>query len=472
MKFIKQVRELKDLEDWRDYYVNLMFLIALILLPAGFLVSLPVLIHAENYAVIFMDVAITVLLAVFFIKPEIFPKRIILFTVLYTLLITYLVSMGPSYARPGWLIFSTVCASLIFGTPAAFITVSLNAVILSLLCFGNIFNLDAWISVYAEPLTARSMFVVNMSLLSLASSLPVSILLNRLNRSFYREKRLSEKLIKESAELHRINTSLEHEITERQRAEEAEKRLQSQLLEVQKMESIGRLAGGIAHDYNNMLSVILGNAEMMLADETFEYPKRGIVEEIIAAGNRSADLTRQLLAFARKQAAQPVPLDLNTTVTGMLKILKRLIGGSIKLEWLPGDFKWKVRIDPSQIDQILVNLAVNARDALGEKGQIRIETAGVIIDETESASLPESAPGEYVVLTVSDTGSGMDKETLLKVFEPFFTTKEEGCGTGLGLATVYGIVHQNSGFINVFSKPGQGTTFRIYLPVCGREEPA
>jgi len=119
-----------------------------------------------------------------------------------------------------------------------------------------------------------------------------------------------------------------------------------------------------------------------------------------------------------------------------------------------------------------VNLAVNARDALGEKGQIRIETAGVIIDETESASLPESAPGEYVVLTVSDTGSGMDKETLLKVFEPFFTTKEEGCGTGLGLATVYGIVHQNSGFINVFSKPGQGTTFRIYLPVCGREEPA
>lgn len=232
------------------------------------------------------------------------------------------------------------------------------------------------------------------------------------------------------------------------------------------MESIGRLAGGIAHDYNNMLSVILGNTELLLEDKSISGPNHALIKDILSAGLRSADLTRQLLTFARKQAAKPVPLDLNSTVNGLMQMLKRLISENIKLEWRPGNHIWKVRIDPSQVDQVLVNLTVNARDAIKGEGRIRIETSTVEIDESYKAVVPEAVPGDYTMLTVNDTGSGMDRETLAKVFEPFFTTRADGLGTGLGLATVYGIVHQNSGFINVYSEPGIGTTFRIYLPRC------
>lgn len=466
MKLIRNLGDLRGLEDWRSYYVDLMFFITLLLLPVGLIVSLPVMLETGRYGVIFMDSAITLIVAVFFIKPGIFPKKIMLFCVLYTLLTTYLVSFGPSYARPGWIIFSTVTASLLFGTPAALITVGINTLIICFLCFAEFLDLAAWASTYSEPAAARVMFIVNMSLLSLASSLPASVLLNRLDNSLEREKGLSEKLMKESEELHRINTTLEYEIAERKRSEKEKEKLQVQLLQVQKMESIGRLAGGIAHDYNNMLSVILGNAEMLAADKSLSAASHDIIEDILLAAVRSADLTRQLLAFARKQAAKPVPLDLNATVSGMMKMLKRLIGGNIRLEWLPGSCIWNVRIDPSQVDQVLVNMTVNARDAIAGEGKITIETSAVEIDDSYAASVPDALPGDYTMLTVSDTGCGMDRETLDSVFEPFFTTKGEGLGTGLGLATVYGIVRQNAGFINVWSETGVGTTFRIYLPRC------
>lgn len=254
------------------------------------------------------------------------------------------------------------------------------------------------------------------------------------------------------------------DITERKKADDENKRLQIQLTQAQKMESVGRLAGGVAHDFNNMLGVILGHSEMALERLDPAEPLFTSLQEISKAARRSADLTRQLLAFARKQTIEPKILDLNETVGGMITMLWRLIGEDITLAWLPGKNLWPIMIDPSQVDQLLANLCVNARDAIKGVGKVTIETDTTTLDVAYCASHASYIPGDYVMLIVSDNGSGMDKETLGHLFEPFFTTKERGKGTGLGLATVYGIVKQNSGFINVYSEPGQGTTIRIYLP--------
>lgn len=240
--------------------------------------------------------------------------------------------------------------------------------------------------------------------------------------------------------------------------------LESQLRQAQKMESVGRLAGGVAHDFNNMLGVILGHTELVLKRLTPEHQAFSSLEEIRKAAQRSADLTKQLLAFARKQTVAPRVLDLNEAVAGMLDMLRRLIGEDIELVWLPGTDVSSVKVDPSQIDQILANLCVNAHDAIDGAGKIVIGTDTAIFDEVYCAGHVGSVPGEYALLTVSDDGCGMDETTLDRAFEPFFTTKGVGEGTGLGLSTVYGIVKQNNGFITVNSELERGTTFRIYLP--------
>jgi two-component system, cell cycle sensor histidine kinase and response regulator CckA len=254
------------------------------------------------------------------------------------------------------------------------------------------------------------------------------------------------------------------DITERVQAEKTRKDLESQLHQAQKMESVGRLAGGVAHDFNNMLSVILGYSEMALMKIDSGSLLHADLKEIQTAALRSAEITRQLLAFARKQTIAPQVLDLNETVEGMYKMLLRLLGENIDLVWLPTLNLWPINIDPSQIDQLLANLCVNARDAITGVGRITIETAMITFDALYCAGHSGVVPGEYVLLMVSDDGCGMEKETLDKIFEPFFTTKELGKGTGLGLATIYGIVKQNNGFINVYSEPGKETTFKIYLP--------
>jgi PAS domain S-box-containing protein len=254
------------------------------------------------------------------------------------------------------------------------------------------------------------------------------------------------------------------DITERKQAEEEREKLQAQLTQAQKLESVGRLAGGVAHDINNMLSVILGNTELGLQEVDSTQSLHGHLQEIQKAAQRSTDVVRQMLAFARKQTIAPEVLDLNETVEEMLKMLRRLIGEDIDLSWQPGHDIWPVKMDPAQIDQILANLSVNTRDAINGVGKLTIETGKVSFDETHCARHPYLVPGDFVLLAISDDGCGMDKETLDNIFEPFFTTKEVGQGTGLGLATVYGIVKQNNGFINVYSEPNQGTTFRIYLP--------
>ncbi len=254
------------------------------------------------------------------------------------------------------------------------------------------------------------------------------------------------------------------DITDRKRAEEEQAMLASQLLQAQKMESIGRLAGGVAHDFNNMLTVILGYAELIKDQLSAHDPILKSVLEIERAASLSRDTTRQLLAFSRKQIISPMPTNLNELVAGARQTLSRIIGEDIDLRFLAGDEIWKVRCDASQIEQIIINLAVNARDAMPDGGKLTIETANITFDEAYCREHLGFSPGRFVQLMVSDDGDGMDPETMSHIFEPFFTTKEMGKGTGLGLATIYGIVQQNNGFINVYSEPGQGTTFRIYFP--------
>ena len=254
------------------------------------------------------------------------------------------------------------------------------------------------------------------------------------------------------------------DVTARARAEGEKAQLEGQLRQAQKMESVGRLAGGVAHDFNNMLAVILSHAEMALDDAAGAQPVSADLEGIRGAAQRSADLTRQLLAFARKQAIAPAVLDLNEVVHALLKMLQRVIGEDVGLRWVPEEGLWPVSVDRSQLDQVVANLCVNARDAIADVGTVTIETGNVTLDEGYCAAHVGCTPGDYVQLSISDDGCGMSEEVRGHVFEPFFTTKEQGKGTGLGLATAYGIVKQNGGYIDVRSEVGKGTTFTLYLP--------
>ncbi len=254
------------------------------------------------------------------------------------------------------------------------------------------------------------------------------------------------------------------DVTAEKQAEEEKEKLQAQLVQAQKMESVGRLAGGVAHDFNNMLSVILGQTELALLNMDENDKLYNELEDIQKAAQRSADLTRQLLAFARKQTIQPKKVNLNDIVEDMLKMIKRLIGEEIELLWEPGEKLLPVWLDSTQMDQILANLCVNARDAISGIGKIVIKTENVKLDDHFCSVYKSVQPGDFVCLSVSDNGSGMDEETISHLFEPFFTTKEKDYGSGLGLATVYGIIKQNHGFIRVDSQLNQGTTFYLNLP--------
>jgi len=263
------------------------------------------------------------------------------------------------------------------------------------------------------------------------------------------------------------------DITEQVNKDEEKEKLEAQLQQIQKIESVGRLAGGVAHDFNNMLSVILGHVEMAQQKEVVSPALREHLAQIQKAASRSADIVRQLLAFARKQTVSPEVLDLKETVNNTLKMISRLIGEEVELVWRPEENLWPIRMDPAQIDQVLANLCINARDAIDGIGQISIAVRNFSCDDLFSSRHTGLVAGDYVLLSVSDDGCGMSQEILKKIFEPFFTTKGVGQGTGLGLATVYGIVKQNGGFIDVYSEPGRGTSFKIYLPrYLGKEEQA
>ncbi len=244
-----------------------------------------------------------------------------------------------------------------------------------------------------------------------------------------------------------------------------QRQVEAQLRQVQKMEAVGQLTGGVAHDFNNMLTAIIGNAELLLSDDLHLADRqREEVEEILKASERAAALTQQLLAFSRRQMLTPKVLDLNASVAEVQKLLRRLIGEDVEVITELDSALGSVKADPAQVGQVIMNLAINARDAMPDGGQLRIATANLDVDEADPRSQEAIVPGRYVMLVVSDTGRGIDEETRERIFEPFYTTKDTGAGTGLGLSTVYGIVKQSDGFINVDSEPGHGTTFKIYLP--------
>lgn len=267
--------------------------------------------------------------------------------------------------------------------------------------------------------------------------------------------------------LEKANDRLQVELVERERAEAERHKLEERLVAAQRMESIGRLAGGVAHDFNNMLAVIYGNLDFLREQLPEDSPMIEDVDGIQEAANRARDITHQLLAFSRKQAIEVKPLDLNRVVEGVEKMLSRLLGEGIKIRVRPcGADAW-VNADASQLEQVLMNLCINARDAMPHGGQLEILTEVHFINEGEAESMPGLIPGDYVLLAVSDNGTGMDPVTLRQVFDPFFTTKPVGKGTGLGLATVHGIIKQHGGEVTVYSEVGRGTTFRIYLPRVG-----
>ncbi|HPI94068.1 MAG TPA: PAS domain S-box protein [Deltaproteobacteria bacterium] len=586
---LKGLDQYSDLEGWRNYYVTLMLLVALVVMPLGFVSTFPYLISERKFGLISFDMAaFLVLFYTYFWVKNSSARSILFFLSIYAMTATYLIALGPYYARPGWLVLCTVISALLFGTQAAMLTTAVNAAVL--LAFFWVFgqHLQSWAIVHAEPVSKWTMFVVNLSIVSLAASLPVSLLLDRLNTSFLHERDLLWKLSAEREVLQETTVSLQREMDERKQVEKAlresenyldkiinavadpifvkdrqhrwvllndaaciffghsreellgrsdyeffpreeadvfwekdelvftsgvenvneekitdaggnvhtivtkktlyrdaggeqfivavirdvtesklaeldKKRLEDQLAQAQKMESLGTLAGGIAHDFNNILSAIIGYSELALGDASEPDTARSEIKEAIKAADRAKDLVKQILTFSRRAETTYSPLDLPPLVKGSLKMLRSVIPTTIEIrqDLVPSCL---VMSDPTQVNQLIMNLCTNAAHAMDETGGVlTVRLRKEAIDGVMAHEL-DIKPGSYVRLTVGDTGHGMAPEVVERIFEPYFTTKELGRGTGLGLSVVHGIVKSQNGAVTCTSTPGTGTAFDVYLP--------
>jgi len=440
------------LAQWRERIFFAIFLSCLFFAFIPYVQSALNSFNHQNWTLLFIHSIsyLSIVVIVLFRRiPFSIRAPIALFT-FYGVGLTALLMIGPVSSGRVWLFSFSIIATLLLGLRAGLASIIINA--LTLFAVGYFLSNGTlnWTAENSIHLKLWTVIAVTFIFLNSVVTISLAVLVRALEKDLVRSQYFSAKLQK-------ANKALKE-------SHEKRELLEDKLIQAQKMESVGRLAGGVAHDYNNISSIIIGYSELALEKVEPSNPLHDDLIEIFNAAKRSTDITRQLLAFARQQTIAPKVLDLNNTTESMLKMLRRLIGEDIDLAWLPGSEVWPVKMDPTQIDQILANLCVNARDAIADVGKVTIETENISFDENYCADHAGFIPGEYVLLAVSDDGIGMAPETLDKVFEPFFTTKGQGKGTGLGLATVYGIVKQNEGFINVYSEPDKGTSIKIYMP--------
>jgi len=448
-----------NLQFWRE---QVFLAISLSMLFFGFFAYIFSIFAAFKQNLIFVLVFDTILyiVAIFVVfnnKITIHKRSHFFFFLLYLIGVIMLIDLGKDGAGYIWLFSYSIMTGIMLGLRAAIKTLIIT--FFTFIILGIIF---VYYQFGSSPLSQYDLLgwialSINFMFLNVLMTMSIAVIVRGLTHSVTKQNQLTLKLVKEHDELLESNKKIRKEV-------DLKKQLQQQLYQSQKMEAIGQLAGGVAHDFNNLLTVILGYSDMLLQDRNTPENLRGFIKEILDSGNRASDLTRQLLAFSRKQVLKVKIMNINDVVNTMEKMLIRLIGEHIDLIFKLDNDTGYIKADPGQMEQVIMNLCVNARDAMPSGGQITIKTSNENITKytiNESIKIPD---GKYICIKVSDTGQGMDNDTLSHIFEPFYTTKEVGKGTGLGLSTIYGIIKQSNGFIEVSSELGKGSIFKILLP--------
>ncbi|HEY1186856.1 MAG TPA: ATP-binding protein [Gemmata sp.] len=459
LPFAASVAEFRA-DTWRQNVLELGLKGCCVLGAVVYVPSVCLAIHSGKWIVAAVDTAALGTIIVLNLARSLsYPFRAVTFAlVLYGLGVALLLEVGPICQI--YLFGFSVIATLLLGTRIGALTVGLSTVSMLATGWAGHAAPEMRASWHPADAVAWVVLVMNFALVNIVMVLTIGAVLAALERAARLEHEARDRLEREHAKLVSANAALDQQMREREA-------LENQLIQAGKMEAVGQLAGGIAHDFNNLLTIINGYAEVLLGALPPGDRLREPVREIYRAGERSAELTQQLLAFSRRQVLAPRVLDLNAVVLGAASLLRRVIGEDVRLTTVLPPGAWAVRADPGQLEQVLMNLAVNARDAMPTGGHLTIETRNVEF----GAARPEGREGRFVETTVSDTGTGMTAEVRARIFEPFFTTKGSGKGTGLGLATVFGIVEQSGGHIDVDSAPGLGTAFKVYLPATN-EKPA